>query len=312
MFQCYRCNKSFVRKDYLIAHLQRKTICLPFHPSQDIPCEDLLRKLEEQSKQNKKFNCKFCNKAFTSLNGKYQHQRTYCKQRKSDAIESDEKTSTGLLEKMKEMNEQMQELKRNYDELKKLNNRKENTTIHVNGHQFNNCNFVIQDFGNESLGYIQNDVPFLTKCLNNLKDDGMKKLVERIHYDPEHPENNNARIKSTRNEVCEVFQNDAWNTLDKNETLDKMIEKGYKVLSTFYHTNENIKDNDMNENDCRMFFLLCKLGKKEKNVYCPIRKKVYALMLSKRHGVILEGSSNINIDDPNVTLVEDAEENQNE
>lgn len=234
--------------------------------------------------------------------------RLYCKKCKSKR-NGDEDGNTNmmhiLLEKMEVMSTTMEELKNRYECLLK----KENTIITVNegGNCYNNCNFVINNFGEENLQYINNDVSFLTKCLHNLKDDGMTNLVKRIHYDNAHPENNNARIKSSRNEVCEVFYNNEWVPMNKNETLDKMMEKGYKVLSTFYHENEDIKGNDIKDNECRLFFLLSKVGCKEKPTYCPMRKKVYALMLSKRHGVLLEGSSNVTIDDPNITLVVEKE-----
>lgn len=180
------------------------------------------------------------------------------------------------------------------------NNTNSNNTSVVN---YQHNNIYLKSFGNESIEHIQEDVSFLTSCIKNLRNDGMRNLVERIHFDPNHPENHNSKIKSTKNKTCDVYQNNRWIVMDKNETLDMMMEKGYKILVTFYNNNDDIKETDMNSNESRLYFLLSKIGRKEKPTYCPIRKKVYALMLSNRHGVMLEGSSNIEINDPNITLL---------
>ena len=109
------------------------------------------------------------------------------------------------------------------------------------------CIQVINNFGNENISHIENDKVFLDKCIRNLTSFGMKDLIEKIHFDPEHPENNNVRIKSLRNDFFEVYKDNKWNIMDKNETLDSMIKKSNKMIRNFYDDNKNtIKkyDND--------------------------------------------------------------------
>jgi hypothetical protein len=66
----------------------------------------------------------------------------------------------------------------------------------------------------------------------------MRQLIENIHFNPEHPENYTLRNRSLKQKIFEKRIDNQWVPCDMSNTLDELIRKGYRVLSSYY--NENI------------------------------------------------------------------------
>ena len=49
-------------------------------------------------------------------------------------------------------------------------------------------------------------------------------IVERLHFDVEHPENHNIKIQNKNRPEIKVFDGKMWRTQDRNNTVDEMIE----------------------------------------------------------------------------------------
>jgi hypothetical protein len=126
-------------------------------------------------------------------------------------------------------------------------------TINNIGQQFNGTNIMgnvinntininLNNFGKESLEHISDE--FLDKCIKKLNK-GMVDLLENIHYNKNVPENNNIRIKSIKQNLLEKYQEGEWIECDKNNTLDELIRKGFKILYQHYlcSKDENIEEN---------------------------------------------------------------------
>ena len=106
----------------------------------------------------------------------------------------------------------------------------------------NTININLNNFGKESLEHISDE--FLDKCIKKLNK-GMVDLLENIHYNKNVPENNNIRIKSIKQNLLEKYQEGEWIECDKNNTLDELIRKGFKILYQHYlcSKDENIEEN---------------------------------------------------------------------
>jgi hypothetical protein len=133
----------------------------------------------------------------------------------------------------------------------------------------------LNTFGNETIDYIIQDNSFLEKCCLNITNGGIINLVEKIFYNQNYPKNRNIRIKSTKNKLCEYYNND-WIIIDKNSLLDNIISKCYKILYTYFKANLQEKDSDD-----YLLSQFINILSKYKNVYYPLRTKIYALMISK-------------------------------
>ena len=280
-FTCPRCGSEFTRKDYLISHLRRKKVCEP--KKEDIEIEDIFSMYERKVTE---FKCYFCHKSFTTDRTKKHHEQYYCKSKHTSHLEAE-------VMKLKQALQTLQ------DQINTSNSNVKNNYSH--------CTFnIVNSFGSENLEYITSDKQFVENCLRNITHDGMKNLIEKIHYSQDHPENNNVRVKSLKNDLFEVYNNQKWEIMDKNETLDKMIKKGYRIMQTFYNDcSNNVKEYDMNELDGKIFELMTKVGSKDPGVYFPLRKKVFALVV-RNTCILMEGP-----DDCNDTTISDDYRNLN-
>ena len=64
-------------------------------------------------------------------------------------------------------------------------------------------------------------------------------MIEKIHFDPNHPENHNIKITNRKLPYASVMtENNKWKTIDKNDAIDKMVVQGYDLLDTKYEDNK--------------------------------------------------------------------------
>jgi len=60
----------------------------------------------------------------------------------------------------------------------------------------------------------------------------MEELIRRIHCNPEHPENHNVRIKSTKKNLMDTRLDGEWIVTSQDDTLTDLIQSGYRILNT--------------------------------------------------------------------------------
>jgi hypothetical protein len=101
----------------------------------------------------------------------------------------------------------------------------------------------------EDIKHILQDSEFLTQCLRNVLYDGIPNLLEKIHLDPEHPENNNVSITRVKHPAkMKVFSRDkkekepSWKELDSETALQKIIYRGCDILVSHNNKLYRIKE----------------------------------------------------------------------
>lgn len=142
----------------------------------------------------------------------------------------------------------------------------------------NNIVIVRNSFGSENITYLPKE--FLNSCI--LMND-IVSLIENIHFDTDHPENHNIKIKSTKQELMETYVNGKWIVTDTNDTLNELINKGYRILNK--HTRKNKKDIIETEMDEQEYDDVIKWLEKiyeNKRMRKPIRKKLLLLFLNNQ------------------------------
>ena len=61
-------------------------------------------------------------------------------------------------------------------------------------------------------------------------------LLEKIHFDPKHPENHNIRITNKKLPYASVMgNNQKWKTVDRKDAIETMVLNGYNMLDGKYH-----------------------------------------------------------------------------
>jgi hypothetical protein len=170
--------------------------------------------------------CDFCNKEFTRKSGLTKHLRI-CKKNKNNKININE------LDKLKNtINTLLTELR----QPSIINN----TTNCYN----NTVNIHINNYGEENTQYITKQYMLELLCK---PFSAIPKLIKYIHFNNEHPENQNIKITNIKNPYVKVLKNHKWELQDKKEVIDELIDKQHSVLN-----NENIQkkvDKYLNEED---------------------------------------------------------------
>jgi hypothetical protein len=184
--------------------------------------------LEEviQARSVKVYSCESCGKDFTTSQKKYYHKL------KCESQNNDIKV---LMNRIDDMDKELKGLKTTNNNV--VNGSHNN--VQQNNNNNNNNFYMIRDFGNENTSYLSKE--FLSSCFAT-KD--VVRLIENIHCDKEHKENHNVRLRSLKNDMMEVKQNDKWMVTDSDDTLKDLIQSGYRIL--MYHSRRH-KDHILEE-----------------------------------------------------------------
>ena len=229
--QCTTCNKEFNRKDNYERHLKS-----PMH----------LRKVQDDGT----FSC-VCGKVYFQSPSLSRHKRS-CTAYLNEAskIESLEKHNEELIKEREEMRQQIEELFDKFAQIQPNQPPQTNQSSQTNqsppppsvqnanntnnSHSFNttnnNLHVHINSFGNENLDYITND--FIHGCVNRIYE-SVPTIVEKMHFDPAHPENHNFKIPNKKLPHASVMSEDQkWKLMDRQEAINNMIDKGYNIIDS--------------------------------------------------------------------------------
>ena len=97
----------------------------------------------------------------------------------------------------------------------------QNNNCTVNNIQNNiNINLSPHAFGRENWSYLSDKEIFrIMSGVNSC----IPSLVEKLHFDVNHPENHNIKIQNKSKSELKVFDGHMWRTQDKNATVDELI-----------------------------------------------------------------------------------------
>ena len=123
-----------------------------------------------------------------------------------------------------------------------------NITTTTNNNNINNSkNIYINNYGNEDLKHLRSKD--FANLLNGIYN-AVPKLIEKIHFDPEHPENQNIKYTNQRSPYLKVIKDNKWHLVNKKHELLDLIdnkcfilkEKYYALLEKKYNITEAHKD----------------------------------------------------------------------
>lgn len=244
-FICDVCQITFKSKKTLSKHLKTQ---------KHLSCTD---------KDVKKYTCS-CGKWYTHKKSLYNHQKvcTYDNSIQEVSIQNDEpevhstpieKQLEDLKSTIEEERHRHEEERRRYheemDELRKqveMLMEKSTGNITNNNSNSNNNNthietqniILVNSFGNENTDYLTDQI--ITKLIkNNGPATCIPKIIESIHFDPEHPENHNIKVTNQKNNYAKVIKENKWVTVNKKRTIENMIETGYVLLEEKYQDNKD-------------------------------------------------------------------------
>jgi hypothetical protein len=117
-------------------------------------------------------------------------------------------------------------------------NTNQNIINNVTNNNIKINNIIVNNFGNENTDYLSIN---LFKSLLTYPRSCIPKLIKQIHFNPEHPENHNIRIKNKKLKYAEIKENNGWKIQLKKTVLDDLVDFGYITLEEFKEDN-NLDD----------------------------------------------------------------------
>ena len=255
IYTCPRCGFSNKIKTKIRSHFLRKNICQPKIDNIDIrqAYETILgeayplNKLKPIMTKMEYCKCNFCNKEFDRKYNLIRHLKG-C--RNKDNIEySFDESDNNFIEPDSNIKEDqikkpvytesekdiiiaskdkiIEELKNQIELL--LKNQGSNN---VHNNITYNTSIVLNAFGKENTSYITGE--YLRKLIKNGPLDTIPKLLEHIHFNPEHIENHNIKIPNRKQGYAEIYNGETWQISDKKQTIEAMSDKAYNILNTHY------------------------------------------------------------------------------
>jgi len=254
---CHRCGYTASQRINLRHHLNRKKICKPILG--DISIEEikkhynfeinLMTQNDPKMTQNdpkmtqndpkmtpndpkmtqndpkQKYKCIYCNKCYSKNCHLRRHEKTCKKKQETEALLINQE------EEIRKMKLEIQELKKKSTTTN--NNNINNTT--TNNNINNSKNIIINNYGDENIKHIKSkDFAGLLNGIYN----AVPKLIEKIHFDPNHPENQNIKYTNKKLPYLKVMKDNKWQLVNKKYELFDLIdnkcyllkEKYYKIL----------------------------------------------------------------------------------
>ena len=174
--------------------------------------------------------CDFCGKEFTRVYGLTCHLKT-CKIKKEKDKEKENEKDKKIEELIKTQEAMKEQMKEMVEKLLINNSGNITNNNHNNSHNIIHNTININNFGNENIKYLRKD--YLNTLLQGAFT-AIPKLIEKIHFNPKHPENHNIKITNKKEPYIKVRKNDKWEIQDKKETLENLVDEKYYILEDHY------------------------------------------------------------------------------
>ena len=307
-YKCFRCGYIGKQKSHLQNHLNRKKPCNILledisteilkkiynisntknvhknstqtapkqHPNSTIICDKIAPKQhpnDTQTAPKQHLNdtqtkctheCIYCKKLLTRKSGLTKHLKICKKKINIEKIESD---------RIKEMENKIKELE------EKINCKGNTNIINTTNNNINNSrNIIINNYGEENIKHLRSkDYASLLKGIYS----AVPKLIQQIHFDPEHPENHNIKFTNKKFPYLKVMKEDKWQLVDKKtELLDLIDNKCYLLREKYYNILEKNKYNISDNQKSIIDKFLDKYEEDDKQVLLDIINKTELVLLN--------------------------------
>jgi hypothetical protein len=285
LFVCKRCGYSTKTKCNLLVHFQRKKLCPP--KLQDLSIDELTK--DEFCDEGNLHKCEWCSKEYNHSQSLNRHKKN-CghKPKESDGLDEAELRIKELENKVNHLQNIIGSQSSSGNTVNNIDNSTNNNNNTTNNNIDNsttNLTIVMSNFGQENIDHILKDHAFMKKCFKNLLSHGIIELMRKIHFDDEHPENQNIKFKSLKRDFMEIFKDERWKIVPGTQTSEDMTRKGCVLLSEFY--DEMMREDMDDEDNDRYRAKIRTISSKTGNEYYAVRKNTKAMVFdeSKRLNV---------------------------
>jgi len=170
------------------------------------------------------------------------------------------------------MKEQINQILEKYAKTGTTNHNTNNNNIETQ-----NINIIINAFGNENTDYIDDHT--ILACIGRVYK-SIPSLLEKIYFDPKHPENHNIKITNKKLPYASVMGiNQKWKTVDRKDAIETMVLNGYNMLDEKYTEN---KEKISSSKQLNFEGFQSKFESEEKEIMKQIKTDVDMMILNGR------------------------------
>lgn len=254
--KCYNCGKKFRTPAELQRHQKRKTPCLireiseadKNNPNRCIYCNKVMSKKEHLTRHLTK--CKVKNGGIQTLYDKVKYEETIriMKEEQERKDQERERKDQEQERKNQELERKNQELMEEFRKLKEQVE-KGNYTIVNNNNTTNNNNtvnniiiekLVINDYKHANIAHLV-DYDVFSKIFKEHWINTPVALVEKIWFDPKHPENISLHLVNKKNGEMLVVKGNKWATDNTTNIIPEIREFTYSlVIEILRHFSERL------------------------------------------------------------------------
>ena len=257
-YVCEYCNYSTNKKSNLKIHFTSNK-----HKDAVKHIENHKDEIKKVSSVKNNHVCNDCGKEHKDSQSLYNHRRRAC--------EKNEKT------KIYKLNKENERIKKENEKLKKekymmVENYKPTTNIDnsVNNSVDNSINISIQ-----LNGYSETDTSHLTD--NNYISiiTNVVKFFELVHANPDKPENMNLSLTNLQDAYMNVYENNRWSRVKKNEQLEKLISNLYDKVEEWIINNKERLSSQMIKQWRRFYENIVEYEDRRKNAKDNLATELY-------------------------------------
>ena len=284
-YKCERCEEEFEQKCHYTRHINRKFPCKKNPPK----TSNISPKPSDMEKvivaPNK---CNYCGSIFTRKDNLIRHLNERCKVKQENdnkleiimtkliKLEEDNKKLVQLEECNKKNSEEIERLKAENNNYKKIINNTHNVKIDTQ----NNVILNLVAYGHEDTTKITSGE---FKRILNRGFNSVPALLEKIHFDKNKPENHNVYISNMRDDHILVYDGEKWKLVDRDDMLQTIYDDKATILI------DKFKEMgvELDENTIRMFNRFKKMYENEddETAIKRIKKEMKSVMYNNREMV---------------------------
>ena len=179
------------------------------------------------------YECSYCNRTFSHRQARHRHEKK-CNSRK--VLENRcTRLEMALEQKEEAINQLRKQLDKLFDKVGSAQVHNHNTTNYT-------YNIILNAFGSENTNYI--DRSTVKKVLEQGTMSSIPKLLELIHFHPDHEENHNVRITNKKENTANLWDGNKWILKRRPEVIEEMSDKAYNLINKHMETESgsNIDD----------------------------------------------------------------------
>lgn len=181
-----------------------------------------------------KYKCKYCDKIFEYRQSLSKHIKYHCKKNKDEDLKEFVRLLNKKVELLESNNENLCKQLNYLSKKLQIQNigNQQNNVLNMNGDITNNVqNINILNHKDTNYDYLT-DKDFI-ECIRSCNY-CVKNLIEKVHFDENHPENMNIYISSMKTDYLMLYKDGAWNIVDRNYHIDSLYSRNEIELDNWY------------------------------------------------------------------------------